>query len=199
MPLKSNPPFVAPAAPLGAGATEVFAQRDVFAERNGKQILVHKRGSAQTLEPAVAREVIAGNPDDYGYAAPDAEPESASTHPQTGEPTAPGAHPSPINAMLQPTSPHPDVDPEAPGTVETGSSDAPAPPPPGSGVPTDGGGEFNLADVPGVGDKLARTMADAGYGTREKLSAASVEDLQKVPGVGAKLAEKILDHVNGKG
>jgi N utilization substance protein A len=49
----------------------------------------------------------------------------------------------------------------------------------------------DLSELPGVGPKLAQSLAEAGYRHVQDLDGVSTEDLLRVPGVGAKIAEKI--------
>lgn len=184
--MKVNPPFIAPAAPVGAGTVEVVALRDVHAERGGKQVLVHPKGHRQQLEAAVARELVRTRSEDYALT----DAGEAVLHPQTGEPIEPGtgATATPINAALQPTAPAtPNIDPNAPGSVETGNGGK------------DGGGQteesFDLLKVPGVNDAVARGLEDAKLGTLAALRGATVEDLQAVKGIGPMIAKQIHDHV----
>lgn len=190
MALKGNPPFQAPAAPLGAGEVQIIALRDVsaaFIDEDGKKAMrvVHPKGSTQTLAAPTAREVVRSSPEDYAYLG-EADVEQ-DTHPQLGTPIEPGAMPSPINAMLQQVPPHPDLDPEAPGTIETGE---------GTGAPTVGpnsgeDNEISVADIPGVGEHLGRTLGDAGFDSIEKIADADPEELQKIEGVGPAISAKI--------
>ena len=55
-----------------------------------------------------------------------------------------------------------------------------------------------LRELKGVGAKTAGVLAEAGIGTIEKLSEASVEDLTKLSGIGKKTAEKILQAAKEK-
>ncbi|MDP8247949.1 MAG: transcription termination factor NusA [Candidatus Tritonobacter lacicola] len=49
-----------------------------------------------------------------------------------------------------------------------------------------------LASIPGVGEKMADKLAEAGFLSIEGILAADVEDLQQVQGIGGATAEKIL-------
>jgi N utilization substance protein A len=49
----------------------------------------------------------------------------------------------------------------------------------------------DLSELPGVGPKLARSLAEAGYRHVQDLDGVSTEDLLLVPGLGPKTAEKI--------
>jgi N utilization substance protein A len=49
-----------------------------------------------------------------------------------------------------------------------------------------------LAELPGVGEKLARRLIDAGLDTCEKLAVASEEALVQVEGIGSKTAQKVI-------
>ena len=48
-----------------------------------------------------------------------------------------------------------------------------------------------VSELPGVGPKLAASLAEAGYRHVQDLDGVSTEDLLKVPGIGEKTAEKI--------
>jgi N utilization substance protein A len=49
----------------------------------------------------------------------------------------------------------------------------------------------SVSELPGVGPKLAESLADAGYRHVQDLDGLSTEDILRVPGVGPKTAEKI--------
>jgi len=49
-----------------------------------------------------------------------------------------------------------------------------------------------LQSLPGVGEKMAERLAEAGFGSLEKISRASLEALQAVKGIGKKRAEKLI-------
>ncbi len=51
--------------------------------------------------------------------------------------------------------------------------------------------------LPGVGDKTAKKLIEAGFTSIEILAAASVEALSEIPGIGEKTAEKILAAARG--
>ncbi len=51
---------------------------------------------------------------------------------------------------------------------------------------------FALTDIPGIGDKTAEALQEAGYGTLEALAGADADKLVEVEGVGAALADKIV-------
>jgi transcription termination/antitermination protein NusA len=47
-------------------------------------------------------------------------------------------------------------------------------------------------ELAGIGDKMVRKLAEAGYGTIDAVASATVEQLSEIPGIGGKTAEKIL-------
>ena len=49
-----------------------------------------------------------------------------------------------------------------------------------------------IADVPGIGEKTAEKLAEAGLTTLGDLLEKTAEELSEIPGIGAKSAEKIL-------
>jgi transcription termination/antitermination protein NusA len=53
-------------------------------------------------------------------------------------------------------------------------------------------------ELAGIGEKMVRKLADAGYGTIEALAAATIEQLSEIPGIGGKTAEKILAAARGE-
>lgn len=54
---------------------------------------------------------------------------------------------------------------------------------------------FELTQIKGIGEKIAKVLSGAGYDTPEKIKALSVDDLVKLEGIGEKTAEKILKAV----
>lgn len=50
-----------------------------------------------------------------------------------------------------------------------------------------------LNDIPGIGSKIIKHLAEAGLGSVEAIAAASEEDLTNIEGVGSKTARKILE------
>jgi len=48
-----------------------------------------------------------------------------------------------------------------------------------------------LAQLPGVGSKLAQTLSESGFRNLREVAEAKLEMLVKVPGIGSKKAEKI--------
>ena len=79
--------------------------------------------------------------------------------------------------------------PEADRTAAT------APGAPAAPEPAATSKQFTLTDLPGVNDKLAKAMEDAGLGTLAALRASNVETLAAVPGMGNKLAQRVLETV----
>jgi transcription termination/antitermination protein NusA len=57
---------------------------------------------------------------------------------------------------------------------------------------------FDLTQAPGIGDKTAEKLAEAGFGTLEALRAATIEELEAVEGVGAKTAEGLKEWAAGQ-
>jgi N utilization substance protein A len=53
--------------------------------------------------------------------------------------------------------------------------------------------EAKITDAPGIGEKTAEKLAEAGYATVEDLLAADAEGLGEVEGIGAKTAEGLLE------
>lgn len=49
-----------------------------------------------------------------------------------------------------------------------------------------------LVSLPGVGEKMAQRLVEAGFGSLEKISQATLEALQAVKGIGKKRAEKLI-------
>lgn len=56
-----------------------------------------------------------------------------------------------------------------------------------------------IANLPGVGQKKAEALYDAGFDSIEKIKAASVEELQGAEGVGPKVAQAIYDGLRETG
>lgn len=50
-----------------------------------------------------------------------------------------------------------------------------------------------LMQIPGVGEKLAEQLRDAGFSSPRSVAQASVEQLANIPGLGEKTAEKIIE------
>jgi ERCC4-type nuclease len=67
--------------------------------------------------------------------------------------------------------------------IEAAVSVAESPPP----IP------MRLADLPGVGEKLADRLIEAGLDSYQKLAHASEEVLVQVEGVGPKTAQKLIE------
>jgi transcription termination/antitermination protein NusA len=53
-------------------------------------------------------------------------------------------------------------------------------------------------ELAGIGDKMVRKLAEAGYGTVDAVASATVEQLSEIPGIGGKTAEKILAAARGE-
>ena len=53
--------------------------------------------------------------------------------------------------------------------------------------------KLSVADLPGVGPKLAEALKEAGYETVDRIARLSLEDLMQVKGVGEKTAQKLLE------
>lgn len=49
-----------------------------------------------------------------------------------------------------------------------------------------------LTELPGVGDKIAKLLEEAGYKTSEDILSCSIETLMNIPGIGEKTAHKII-------
>jgi N utilization substance protein A len=56
----------------------------------------------------------------------------------------------------------------------------------------------DLTEAPGIGEKTAAALNEAGYGSLDALLGASAGDLTEVEGLGPKTAEKLLDWARGK-
>ena len=52
--------------------------------------------------------------------------------------------------------------------------------------------EGMLRAIPGIGEKTAERLAEAGFDSLEKIAKASVEELSKLPSIGREKAEKII-------
>jgi N utilization substance protein A len=50
-----------------------------------------------------------------------------------------------------------------------------------------------LMELPGVGEKTAQVLREAGYVNARKISNASVEDIASLPGIGRKTAERLIE------
>ena len=55
----------------------------------------------------------------------------------------------------------------------------------------------SLAEIPGVGPKIADAMKEAGFETVDQVARASMEELMAAKGIGEKTAQKILDGARG--
>jgi len=54
---------------------------------------------------------------------------------------------------------------------------------------------FDLTEIKGIGQKIAKILTAAGYDTPEKIKVLAIEDLVKLEGIGEKTAEKMLKAV----
>lgn len=54
----------------------------------------------------------------------------------------------------------------------------------------------SLSDIPGIGPKMARALADAGYGSLADLQAATDQELLRVRGVGLGTIKRIRAHLS---
>lgn len=50
-----------------------------------------------------------------------------------------------------------------------------------------------LMELPGVGEKTAQLLRDAGYVSTRKIAQASLDDIASLPGIGRKTAEKMIE------
>lgn len=200
----SIPPF-APAAPIGSDKIAVYALQDVFREvtrkdKEPEMVLVHAAGHRQELEASIAREVVRNSPKDYGFLPPGgvvapAESSAPSTNERIADILNDPAALAVLRAALLGAQFQPAVgqvsDAAAPGGV------AQATPASTQQVNT-GADAFQLTNLPGVNDKLARSLEDHGFGTLVALQGATVETLSAVPGMGEKIAKNIVAHVAEK-
>ena len=53
--------------------------------------------------------------------------------------------------------------------------------------------KVSIAELPGVGPKLAEALKESGYETVDRIARAGVEDLVQVKGIGDKTAEKLIE------
>src|SRR5512136_1172854 len=70
--------------------------------------------------------------------------------------------------------------------------------PPPAEEPAEAGPDQTSFSLPGVGEKTARKLVEAGYTSREALAAATVEALSEIQGIGEKTAEKIISAARGE-
>ena len=50
-----------------------------------------------------------------------------------------------------------------------------------------------LMELPGVGEKTAIVLREAGYDSFEKIASASVDNIASLPGIGKRTAERIIE------
>ncbi|HEX3702831.1 MAG TPA: transcription termination factor NusA [Vicinamibacterales bacterium] len=89
------------------------------------------------------------------------------------------------------------IEPADGETAEAGS-EAPAGDTAEGAAPADGTVEAAPYELAGIGEKLIRKLAEAGYGTIATVATATVEQLSEIPGIGGKTAEKILAAARGE-
>lgn len=199
------------AVPRMPQVVTVYAQEDIWSEEvtdatTGKvtkaEKVVHAKGFAQQLPPAIAREVVregqgryAFEPpagmsaltDTVGAAALQAKEQEDKFRNAMEDPVLMARIRAAIEGRENPAGP-------ALTDLEKVLAGQPAlPPQPVAGAPKPA---FDLRTLPGVDDKLARAMEDAKFGTLVSLQNTTPEKLGEVPGMGGKLAIKVLGYVN---
>jgi hypothetical protein len=196
------------AVPKMPQVVAVYAQEDIWNEdvkdATGKvttaKKIVHAKGFAQELPPAVAREVVRESKGRYAFEPPPGSPAlaaavgAAALAEKEQEDKFNAAMNDPVlMARLRAamgggeTAPrdivmYPEGDVTKPVPVIQQGPVAPK--------------TFDLRALPGVDDKLARAMEDAKFGTLVSLQNTTPEKLAEVPGMGGKLAIKVLAYVN---
>jgi DNA uptake protein ComE-like DNA-binding protein len=192
-----------PAAPIGEATTIIYALRDIESARGplGKMEVVHKRGFAQELPTAIAREVVRNQPEDYGLNPPD----GVAPVQLRARDTASDADNLIRQILASPEALTRLRDALGVSQAEEAAEAGVAPLAAAAGaavlalggdvLPKAGVEPFVLTSLPGVNERLARSLEDAGLGTLQALRSADQETLAAVPGLGNKMAERIVNHL----